>query len=68
MPNDDVVIKTVYNNEWKSPANAFKLNVGLIGPINSGKSQLLSKLSHKVGAVSPKRNTTDEILHAFKSL
>ena len=68
MPNDDVVIKTVYNNEWKSPENAFKLNVGLIGPINSGKSQLLSKLSHKVGAVSPKRNTTDEILHAFKSL
>ena len=42
--------------------------MGLIGPVNSGKSQLLSRLGHKVSSVSPKKNTTDDVLHAFKSL
>lgn len=59
MSNEDVVIRTIYNDKWKSPENAYKLNVGLIGPINSGKSELMTKLSHKVSAVSPKVNTTD---------
>jgi len=27
----------------------------------------LARLAHKIGAVSPKRNTTDEVLHAVKS-
>ena len=68
MSNDDTVIRDIYNDKWESPENAYKLHVGLIGPVNSGKSQLLSKLSHKISAVSPKNNTTDEVLHAFKSL
>lgn len=59
MMNDDAVIRELYDDNWKSPENAYKLNVGLIGPVNSGKSQLLSKLGHKVSSVSPKRNTTD---------
>lgn len=67
MSNDDAVIRTLYKDVWKSPENSYRLNVGLIGPVNSGKSMLMSKLSHKVSAVSPKKNTTDEVLHAFKS-
>lgn len=67
MSNDDSVIRTIYKDDWKSPENSYKLNVGLIGPVNSGKSMLMSRLSHKVSAVSPKKNTTDEVLHAFKS-
>lgn len=67
MSNDDAVISQIYKGEWRSPENSYKLNVGLIGPVNSGKSQLLSKLSHKVSAVSPKKNTTDEVIHAYKS-
>lgn len=67
MSNDDAVIKSLYHDDWKSPENAFKLHVGLIGPVNSGKSELLARLSHKVGAVSPKNNTTSDVLHAFKS-
>ena len=59
MSDDDAIMRTIYKDEWKSPENAYKLNVGLIGPINSGKSELLAKLGHKVSAVSPKRNTTD---------
>lgn len=68
MSHDDIVLKDIYKNQWKSPENAYKLNVGLIGPVNSGKSQLMARLSHKVSAVSPKNNTTDEVVHAFKSL
>lgn len=68
MSNDDAIIKNVYNNEWKSPENAYVLNVGLIGPVNSGKSELLGRLSHKVSAVSPKNNTTSDVLHGFKSI
>ncbi len=59
MSHEDVVIRTLYNDKWESPPNAYHLNVGLIGPVNSGKSELLGKLSHKVSAVSPKSNTTD---------
>lgn len=43
------------------------IDLGLIGPVNSGKSLLMSRLGHKVSAVSPKNNTTDEILNAYKS-
>lgn len=67
MSNDDVVVRELYNDEWKSPENAYKLNIGLIGPVNSGKSLLLSRLGHRVSSVSPKRNTTNEVIHAFKS-
>ena len=59
MSHNDVIVKTLYKDQWKSPENAYKLNVGLIGPVNSGKSELLARLSHKISAVSPKNNTTD---------
>ena len=59
MSNDDVVSRQLYDDDWKSPENAYKLNVGLIGPVNSGKSLLLSRLSHRVSSVSPKKNTTN---------
>ena len=67
MSHDDVIVKTIYNGEWKSPPNAYQLSVGLIGPVNSGKSELMTHLSHKVTAVSPKAHTTDEITHAYRS-
>jgi GTPase Era involved in 16S rRNA processing len=67
MPHDDAIIRQLYNDQWKSPANAYRLNIGLIGPVNSGKSELLARLSHKISAVSPKVNTTSEILHSYKS-
>lgn len=38
MSHEDVVIRTLYNDKWQSPENAYKLNIGLIGPVNSGKS------------------------------
>ena len=67
MSDEDVVVRQLYNDKWKSPPNAYRLNVGLIGPVNSGKSELMAKLGHKVTAVSPKSHTTDEIVSAFRS-
>ena len=65
---DHLVLKNNYDNKWKSPENSYVLSVGLIGPVNSGKSELMGKLGHKVSAVSPKNNTTTEIIHNVKSL
>jgi hypothetical protein len=28
MSNEDVVIRTIYKDRWRSPENAYKLNVG----------------------------------------
>lgn len=33
MSNEDVVIRTLYNDKWKSPENAYKLNVGTLDTI-----------------------------------
>ena len=33
----------------------------------SHEDVIMSRLGHKVSAVSPKNNTTDEILNAYKS-
>ncbi len=57
-----------YNGKWKSPENAYALNVGLIGPVNSGKSELMCRIvGRKLSAVSPKANTTTETIEAYKS-
>ena len=58
-PQDDAVLREIYKNKWKSPENAFFLSIGLLGPVNAGKSELLGKLAHRVSAVSPKAATTD---------
>ena len=34
------------------------LNIGLIGPVNAGKSELVGALAHRISAVSPKAATT----------
>lgn len=44
--------------KWKSPENSFALNVGLIGPVNAGKSELFGALAHRISAVSSKASTT----------
>jgi polynucleotide 5'-kinase involved in rRNA processing len=36
MANDELI--HVNNPDWQSPPNAYALNIGLIGPVNSGKS------------------------------
>lgn len=56
-----------YNGKWKSPPNAYKLDIGLIGPVNAGKSQLFGALSYPISAVSPKAATTTDVIHGIKS-
>lgn len=67
MPNTDAILEKKYSGKWESPKNAYGLNIGLIGPANSGKSQLMGKLSHRVSAVSPKASTTEENIEGIKS-
>lgn len=68
MENAELVNAYKYNGKWKSPENAYTLNVGLIGPVNSGKSELMGKIiGRKLSAVSPKANTTTETIEAFKA-
>lgn len=43
-----------YNGKWRSPPNSHYMNVGVLGPANSGKSALVGALAHKISAVSPK--------------
>ena len=38
MPNSDAILDKKYGGKWKSPENAYSLNIGLIGPANAGKS------------------------------
>lgn len=47
-----------YNSKWKTPENSYQMNVGVLGPTNSGKSALVGQLAHKISAVSPKAHTT----------
>jgi hypothetical protein len=58
MGQDDLVITKIYGDKWESPQNSHFLRVGLMGPANSGKSALMSRLSTRVSAVSPKKGTT----------
>lgn len=43
------------------------LNVGLIGPVNAGKSELFGALAHRISAVSAKASTTTDIVTGVKS-
>jgi ribosome biogenesis GTPase A len=67
ISGDDAAKFKHHNNKWTSPENAYILKVGLIGPVNAGKSQLFGALSHHVSAVSPKASTTQEIITTAKS-
>jgi translation elongation factor EF-1alpha len=51
-------LRQKYQGKWKSPENAYALNVGLIGPVNAGKSELFGALAYRISAVSPKASTT----------
>lgn len=67
MPPQELIRANIYGGKWKSPINSYTLNVGLIGPVNAGKSELFGTLAHHVSAVSPKASTTTEIIAGIKS-
>jgi small GTP-binding protein len=56
-----------YKNNWKSPENSYYMNIGVLGPANSGKSALVGSLAHKISAVSPKAQTTHEVINVIRS-
>lgn len=56
-----------YNPKWKSPPNSYYMDIGVLGPVNSGKSALTGCLAHKISAVSPKAQTTHEVINVIKS-
>lgn len=63
---DEDIVTDKYEGNWTSPENAYSLNVGLIGPVNAGKSQLFGALAHRISAVSSKASTTTEIISGIK--
>ena len=67
MMQNMLIKQTKYNGKWKSPQNSYTLNVGLIGPVNAGKSELFGALAHRFSAVSPKASTTTEVVTGLKS-
>lgn len=58
MDSDELIRAEKYKGSWKSPENSYVLNVGLIGPVNAGKSELFGALAHRISAVSSKASTT----------
>ena len=67
LPENELINVESYDRKWKSPENSYLLRVALIGPTNSGKSLLMNNLAHYVSAVSPKAQTTFEVIKAVKS-
>ena len=43
------------------------MNIGVMGLTNSGKSALIGCLAHKISAVSPKAQTTSEVINIIRS-
>jgi len=43
------------------------MKIGVLGPTNSGKSALVGSLAHKISAVSPKSQTTHEVINVIRS-
>ena len=67
IPEHIRVLQNTHKGEWKSPANSHYMNIGVLGPTNSGKSALVGSLAHKISAVSPKSQTTYEVINVIKS-